>query len=269
MMQTPLPPAEDAPHAERTRGADGLEYWKLTCFCGKTLLAPIDGQHKQGKCPQCGKRLLFPLREKHITTGPLPIIPARREEPKRIVERVPAREPRDRAAHASKRLRPESSTRIKLGQTAAEGAAERLRPKHDKPATGSGTGLVSAWPPADHLRRILAAFIDLTVVALGVAALIAIVPVIPSPMFLTVFALVFHEANDGLLQLVIKGSLGRKLALITLLDSDGQPPSSAKVLARPLLKILCLHGCILIFFDDQRRAMHDFLLGTRMLKGRA
>src|SRR5205807_1272006 len=106
-------------------------YWKLTCFCGKVLLAAADGPHTQGRCPKCGRSLLFPT-DQYITTGVLPIIPAGKS--------------------VSFKKRTAGADRVNSGHSAADNAADKLRPGSAR-APRSATGLVSAWPVADRASR--------------------------------------------------------------------------------------------------------------------
>ena len=257
-----------AAHAERTRGADGKDYWKLTCVCGKHLLAPADVPHKQGRCPYCATRLLFPSRERHVTTGPLPIIPARRETPRKNAAPIPSASDADPPFSA---VRHDSSARIKPGHSAADTAAEKLRPK--RASSERSAGLVSAWPAADFSAWLLAAFIDFTFVAAALALLLAFRPLLPAAFsngfFLAFFLLFVHEFNDGILQLFRRGSLGRRVALVVLKDNSGADLAPIIALLRPILKLLLWPGCALCFIDENKRALHDRILGTRVLKGRA
>lgn len=264
----PGPVPVEAFHAERTRGADGTDYWNLTCVCGKRLLAPADVPHKQGRCPHCGARLLFPSRERHGTAGPLPIIPARRDAPRKIDAPTPASSD---AEPPFSRARHDSSARIKPGHSAADTAAEKLRPK--RAASARSAGLVSAWPAAENSSRLLAAFIDMTLVAAALALMLVMRTVLPavlsSGLFMVLFLLLAHEFNDGILQILGRGSLGRRVALVVLKDDSGADLAPGKALLRPVLKLLLWPGYALCFMDENKRALHDRILGTRVLKGRA
>ncbi|HYG76799.1 MAG TPA: RDD family protein [Planctomycetota bacterium] len=52
--------AEIPPHCEMVRAADGKEYWKLTCFCGKRVRSPASIDQPVGRCPKCGRRMKLP-----------------------------------------------------------------------------------------------------------------------------------------------------------------------------------------------------------------
>ncbi len=52
--------SETPPHCELVRDADGKEYWKLTCFCGKRVRSPASIDQPYGRCPKCGKRMKLP-----------------------------------------------------------------------------------------------------------------------------------------------------------------------------------------------------------------
>jgi|SRR5579862_334791 len=280
-----VPPAEHAPHHERVRGADGREYWKLTCFCGKSLLAPADGPHKHGRCPQCGKRLLFPTPERHITTGPLPVIPDRppsSEQPRTQrhssrrthghrsglhrgtpVRRVPAAKP----PHAQ----PINSDRVKPGQSASENAADKLRPDSTR-ARRTVSGMISAWPVAGRATRALAAFVDLTFALSLTAGMLLATPLLPnyfaSTTFRVAFGLIVLWLNEGLLQWLWDGSIGKKLCVIVIRDEDGLAPNAENALLRPFVKLALIFAWPFALFDPSGRALHDQLLGTVVMKGR-
>ncbi len=270
------------------RGANGKAYWKLTCFCRKILLAPADGPQTQGRCPQCGKSLLFPT-DRPITTGPLPVIPDRKPARHKTSKRraparapsVPARAPkRTETTHSglarddreSKRDRESSKDRINPGHSASDSAADRLRPVSTR-SPRTATGLVKAWPAADKKRRALAAFIDLTLVLMLVAGLLAAGPRLPahysSGTFRVAFALIVLWLNEGVLQWFWNGSVGKKLCLIALREAEGEPLRIENALLRPFLKVALLPAWPWALRDPNGRALHDRILNTVVLKGRA
>lgn len=272
-------PAQRAPHAERVRGANGKPYWKLTCFCGKILLAPGDGPQTQGRCPQCGKSLLFPT-DRPITTGPLPVIPDRKPASRRTPKRsAPARTPtapvrppkRVEAARSSFGRDESSKDRIKLGNSASDITADKLRPTSTR-SPRTATGLVKAWPAADRIPRTLAAFIDLTLVLILVAGLLAAGPRLPahfsSSTFRVAFALIVLWLNEGVLQWFWNGSVGKKLCLIALREAEGESLRIENALLRPFLKVALLPTWPLALRDPNGRTLHDRILNTVVLKGR-
>ena len=264
---TPLP----APHAERVRGADGQAYWKLTCFCGKILLAPGDGKHTQGLCPQCGRSLLFPT-ERSITSGPLPIIPA--TKPNRptaaknpTVRRWPATP--DRATGKATDSRRD---RVKPGHSASDNAADKLRPNSAR-SIQAATGLVSAWPAAEKIPRSLATFIDATLTVTLFAALLMASPWLPthfsSTTFRVAFALLAMWLNEGVLQWLWHGSVGKKLCVISIREEGGEALRVENALLRPFLKWALLFAWPVAFSAPDGRTLHDRILNTVVLKGRA
>ncbi|MEI6236567.1 MAG: RDD family protein [Planctomycetota bacterium] len=271
MNPNPSPP-KPAPHAERVRGTDGHPYWKLTCFCGKVLLAPGDGPHKHGGCPKCGTRLLFPT-DRPITSGPLPVIPARK--PQRSAPR-PVRPTSSLRAKSSKRMpeseRDSSKDRINPGHSASDNAADKLRPSSVR-VPQSATGLVSAWPLAEPLPRALAAFIDVTLTVACLAVLLATSSKLPthfsSTTFRIAFTLLAMWLNEGVLQWLWHGSVGKNLCRITLREAGGEPLRLENALLRPFLKAALLPLWPLVFFNVNRLAWHDRILGVVVLKGRA
>jgi uncharacterized RDD family membrane protein YckC len=256
---------EYAPHHERVRGADGNEYWKLTCFCGKTLLAPVDDHHTHGRCPQCGKKLIFPTPERHITTGPLPIIPATPPE------RFQKKRPSVRRIKARNRMGPPGSERFRPNQSAAENAADKLRPGSTR-TPSSRSGLISAWPVAGEAQRALATFIDVTFTLLMAAVLVAVQQSLPpqasTMTFRIAFVIFVFWINDGLLQWLWDGSIGKKICVIVVRDQDGLPMGADNALLRPFVKLLLCLAWPLAFANASGLALHDKILGTIVMKGR-
>jgi uncharacterized RDD family membrane protein YckC len=264
-------PPEPAPHAERVRGADGQAYWKLTCFCGKILLAPGDGSHTHGLCPQCGKSLLFPT-ERSITSGPLRIIPANRPQRSPSAKRPAAQRPATAPERVSSRERDSSKDRINPGHSASDNAADKLRPNSAR-SIKAATGLVSAWPAAEKIPRALAAFIDATIAVTLFAALLWAAPYLPAHFststFRVAFALIVLWLNEGVLQWLWNGSVGKKLCVISIREEGGEPLRIENALLRPFLKWALLPAWPLAFFDPNGLALHDKVLSTVVLKGRA
>jgi uncharacterized RDD family membrane protein YckC len=240
------PPADTAPHAERVRGADGVVYWKLTCFCGKQLLAPYAGAHTHGRCTQCGTRLRLPAG-RPITGGPLPVIPARRT-PRRIRDAKP---------------------RVPVAAVSTKDSADKLRPA-GAASERLAHGLISAWPAASLPRRALALYIDITFLLLFTTAVWLAAGPGHRDAILTLFAgLAAWLFNDAYLQNVCGGSLGKLLARVALRTADGERVPAASLWARSLAKLVCLPLFPLTFADPDLRAVHDRLLKTRVLLGRA
>ena len=245
------------------RGADGIDYWKLTCFCGRTLLAPIDEGHTQGRCPECGKRLLFPTPERHITTGPLPIIPA--TPPERFQRRPSGRRIRPaRGVSGSDRFRP--------GHNAADNAADKLRPGSARASSSSSSSRISAWPTAGAPQRARATFIDFTVVLGATAALFAFSRSLPphysSATFRVAFMVFVYWLNDGVLQWLWDGSIGKKICVIVVRDEDYAPLRADNALLRPFLKLVLGLAWPFALIDPSGMALHDKILRTIVLKGR-
>jgi hypothetical protein len=258
--EIPSPLAETPPHVERVRGADRKAYWKLTCFCGKILLAPADGPAKQGRCSHCSALLLFPT-EGYITTALLPVIPQRKKARKR-----PATE-----ANAPVRDRHSKNDRTKPRSSASDRAADKLRPDSTRSRVPR-TGLVSAWPSAGKAPRALAAFIDLTLALALAALLFVLAPWLPvhfsSNTFRVAAVLLGLWLNEGVLQWFWNGSIGKKLCVIALREETGDALSAENALLRPFVKLALLPLWPLAFFSATGQAVHDKLLGTVVLKGR-
>ncbi len=258
--ENPQPLAETPPHAERVRGADRKAYWKLTCFCGKILLAPADGPHKQGRCSNCSALLLFPT-EGYITTALLPVIPQR----KKSRNRTPTE------ANPALRDRESGKDRIKPGSSASDRAADKLRPDSTRSRVPR-KGLVSAWPIAEKIPRGLAAFIDLTLALALAALLFVLAPWLPTHCSYTTFriaiVLLGLWLNEGVLQWLWGGSIGKKICVIVMREEDGEPLSAENALLRPFVKLALLPLWPLAFFSATGQAVHDNLLGTVVLKGR-
>ncbi|HEY3321995.1 MAG TPA: RDD family protein [Planctomycetota bacterium] len=56
----PARAVETPPRCEKVHDADGKEYWKLTCFCGKHVRSPASIDQPYGRCPKCGRRMKLP-----------------------------------------------------------------------------------------------------------------------------------------------------------------------------------------------------------------
>ena len=75
--------------------------------------------------------------------------------------------------------------------------------------------------------------------------------------------------NEGVLQWLWHGSVGKKLCRITLREEGGEPLRLENALLRPFLKAALLPLWPLAFFNSNRLALHDRILGIVVLKGRA
>lgn len=264
---TPAPPAA-APRAERVRGADGKPYWKLTCFCKKVLLAPADTARVQGRCPKCGKDLLFPT-ERQITTGPLPVIPANKPQRLRKQKRPLVRKPAPDKNSA--RDRDSSKDRINPGHSASDNAADKLRPKSVRMHRAS-TGLVTAWPAAERGPRLLAGFIDVTIVIALLAGLLMATPYLParftSGTFRVAFTILMLWLNEGVLQWHWGGSVGKKLCHIILRERGGESLQPENALLRPFVKWVLFPTWVMLLLNPANGALHDRVLNIVALKGR-
>ena len=274
---------------ERVPAGPAGEQWKLTCLCGKRSLSPLQPAHRTGRCPKCGRRLHLPgyrpggagqpegerqAEAPTIAPPPPPPIPkplgagaqaAEAEQLAEIVLEPPSAEPAASARPAREH---------QGGHAAAMHAADRLRSRKVLPAGSSSAGLVSAWPLAGLLPRMLAGFIDLT---LGMVATMCVVGlaslgVLPeASRHIAVAPLVFLAAellNDCVLGL-LGGTLGKRLVVLTVRTRGGELPGPARVILRGLLKWPLILGWLVMLAEPSQRALHDLVCGTVVLKGRA
>ena len=162
---------------------------------------------------------------------------------------------------------------VNVGRAAALRTADLLR-QHKVLGTHSPSpGLISAWPLAGRLPRVLAGFIDLTlslvsagaVVALGSLGLLPARALHPAVILAAFFTAQF--LNDCLLQFR-GGSLGKRLVVLTLRTREGEVPDLGRTVLRGLLKSLLFPGWLLALFHPSQCALHDLVCRTLVLKGR-
>jgi uncharacterized RDD family membrane protein YckC len=202
------------------------------------------------------------------TAGPAPAGPSPDDEIGTIVMEPYAEE----AAKSLPERAPEPQA-VNVGRAAALRTADLLR-QHKVLGTHSPSpGLISAWPLAGRLPRVLAGFMDLTfslvaagaVVALGSLGLLPARSLHPA-VILTAF-LTAQLLNDCLLQFR-GGSLGKRLVVLTLRTRAGEAPDLGRTVLRGLLKSLLFPGWILALVHPSQCALHDLVCGTLVLKGR-
>jgi uncharacterized RDD family membrane protein YckC len=266
--EKPIAPA----HVQEVKTPDGKTTYKLTCVCGKRMLIPPGVKRRTGRCPKCNKLIRLPRTEASAPRGVEEAIERKADIPKGS-KAGGSLEP-----VLSPSRPPEHQKQGNGGYTnrdAAMAAAERLRSRaSERMQASAGGAVVEAWPRADLTLRGLAVFIDITAVmlAIGIVLLLATQKILPEWMTRMSATLALFAAltilNDAGLQLLFGGSLGKRLVILTLLASDGRPPAAPKVLLRAVLKWVLLPGWILFFFDPDRRAVHDVICGTLVLKGR-
>ncbi len=140
-------------------------------------------------------------------------------------------------------------------------------------STQVATGLVSAWPAAEKLPRALAAFIDGTYAVTLFASLLLVSPYLPSHFssatFRVAFALITMWLNEGVLQWLANGSIGKKLCVISLREDGGEPLRVENALLRPFLKWVLLPAWPMALYAENGLVLHDRVLGTVVLKGRS
>lgn len=298
--------SETPPLCELIRDENGVEFWKLTCFCGKRVRTPSNANQPYGRCPKCGRRMKMPgyllSKPKMLVTaepgkGPVaapskpsaliselvvatsdpssqttaiaPVASAPKDETGGdIIVHEMALEADDDETVAAANL-PANVQRINL--TAAVTAADRLRPQRND----SSTGRISAWPLAGKVPRALAAFIDVTFATTlaGTVVVLALVGILP-PILLTkelvvIILLLAGVLNDGLIHALCGGSIGKKLVLIVTRTASGARLSAPRAFARAFLKWLVFPGWIIGAIDPHERTLHDLICGTLVLKGRA
>jgi hypothetical protein len=290
---------DQAPHYELVAEFDGREYWKVTCFCGKRLLTPTKSENAYGRCPKCKRRIRLPgydalLKTLDITLAPPPgasgsaaagsgTAPAPATISARTRSGTFTKGDLDKALNMVL-AQDEIVTEVALllpevpkKQDASFTAAERLRPQRSESIAeraGSGSGHIAAWPLAGVVRRMLAGFIDLTF-ALSTTALIVMLALrgAVSPFFtrVDVVLLVLLCAgvfNDGVIHLLLGGSLGKKLVVVVVRTFAGTGMEPSRTLLRALFKWLLIPGWIIGAVDPAQRTLHDILCGTLVLKGR-
>jgi len=292
----------DIARCELIRDTEGREWWKMACVCGKRVRSPARTQQPYGKCPKCGRRLKLPgylLSRPPVlisaAPGDKPVIAADKnpkpaEAPK--AETSPKKENREVDAESETRdvvplrdeqiptlLDDESETVVveavladmRVNQAAFQRVANSLRPTH---INGESSGRISAWPLAGMIRRALAAFVDLTLAVMlaGIVVVLASVDVLPPALLRgeVVFLLLILAGwlNDGVLQLLLGETLGKRLVVVVTRTLDGAELSVLRLLLRALLKWLIVPGWLIALIDPNERALHDLICGTLVLRGR-
>jgi hypothetical protein len=296
-VRAPSGTHDQAPQYELVAELDGSEFWKVTCFCGKRLLTPTKSENAYGRCPKCKRRIRLPGYDALLKTLDITLPP---EGAASAAGSGTAPAPNTISARAKSGTFTKSDldkaldlvlaqddvvTEVALLQAeqprahldAAFTAAEKLRPQRSESGverTGSGSGHIAAWPLAGSVRRCLAGFIDLTF-ALTTTALIVMLAIrgaIPQAfsrvevvLLVLVCAGVF---NDGVIQLLLGGSLGKKLVVVVVRTLAGTGMEPSRTLLRALFKWLLIPGWIIGAVDPAQRTLHDILCGTLVLKGR-
>ena len=299
---------DQAPHYELIAEFDGREHWKVTCFCGKRLLTPTKSENAYGRCPKCKRRIRLPGYDALLKTLDITLAPPSSASSASSASGAPGADAAASGtapapATISARARSGTFTKGDLDkaldlvlaqdeivtevalllpdvprtQDASFTAAERLRPQRSESIderAGSGSGHIAAWPLAGVVRRMLAGFIDLTF-ALSTTALIVMLALrgAISPFFtrVDVVLLVLLCAgvfNDGVIHLLIGGSLGKRLVVVVVRTFAGTGMEPSRTLLRALFKWLLIPGWIIGAVDPAQRTLHDILCGTLVLKGR-
>jgi len=159
---------------------------------------------------------------------------------------------------------------MSVGRNSALTTADKLRAHH---VTDTASGIVSAWPLAGKLPRILAGFVDLTfaTVASGLLVGLAALKILPESFLNPLVAIAAFVAaglvNDCILQ-VSGGGLGKRLVVLALRSRRGNEVPWTTCMLRGLVKWLILPGWLMAFFDPAERSLHDIICGTLVLKGR-
>jgi uncharacterized RDD family membrane protein YckC len=262
------------------RGEDGKEYWKLTCTCGKHVRTPAAIDQPYGRCPKCGRMLKMPgyLHARNpvlisARPGEGPVSAPPRAKKILDLELAAAGSRRD---DNSETVDAKAVAEQPMSREAAEKAAARLRqPYAGAAAHPEALGRLSAWPLAGKPARLLAAFIDVTfsTVIAAVPTVLAAHGLLPGWLAtsggIAAVVLAAGILNDGVLQLLIGGSLGKKLVVLVVQTAAGTQPSAGRILLRAVLKWLLIPGWIIGLVDPSERTLHDLLCNTLVLKGRA
>ncbi len=295
--ERPVAPA----HTQEVKTPDGKTAYKLTCPCGKRMLVPAGVKKRTGRCPKCNKLIRIPrpdagaagkspgageggqkeagaseaIRPKGgagtepKTAAPAAAAVADRQPPK--LPSVPPPVPFAALPAAAGQVGGMEGWNV--NREAAMAAAERLRSRASE-RVRQEVGVVSAWPRADFSLRGLAAFIDITAMLLvvGIFLLLGTQGALPEwvtrPLMVPILFAALAFLNDAVLQILCGGSIGKKLVILTILRYDGRPPSPHAILLRAATKWALVPGWIWFFFDPDRRAPHDLICGTLVLKGR-
>ncbi len=289
----------DIARCELVRDTEGREWWKMACVCGKRVRSPARTQQPYGKCPKCGRRLKLPgylLSRPPVlisaAPGAKPVIAADKKTTEPVVPEKKGNPEADAVSDAETRdvvplrdeqipmlLDDESETvaveavlaDMRVNQAAFQRVANSLRPTH---ISDESSGRISAWPLAGMARRALAAFVDLTLAVMlaGVVVVLASVDVLPPALLRAevVFLLLILAGwlNDGVLQLLMGETLGKRLVVVVTRTLDGAELSVPRLLLRALLKWLIVPGWFIALIDPNERALHDLICGTLVLRGR-
>ena len=275
--------SDSAPfQGELVHDATGKEHWKLTCICGKRLLSPVSTARPAGSCPKCGRKIRLPGYTAPVpiqvsaTPGKGPVSAPPRHTPDRkddhLNMEIPVLTDEDTVAAPLKPVTVDSN----YNHDAAVKAADRLRPERKKAESvrGGASERIAAWPLSGVSRRLLAAFIDLTfaTVIAGTVFVLARQGILPQWLSridtlagLLILAAMF---NDGLIQFIWGGSLGKKLVVIVVRGVYGEDQGIASTFLRALLKWLLIPGWIVGAIDPAERTLHDLICRTLVLKGR-
>jgi len=264
-------------------GEDGQDYWRVICSCGKHVRTPVAVGRPYGRCPKCGQMLKMPGYVQPKLPGRVPAEPVAHSVPSVLFAEESASGGAGKPVQKSGEDESETAAfgaapvGERISRDAAIVAADRLRPSY---AGASGRmaeaeSRISAWPLAGKGVRVLAAFIDLTigVVLAGILVFLARKHVLPETFnriqMVIIVWLFVQILNDGLVHMIIGGSIGKKLALITTRTASGKEMTRARTLARALLKWLLLPGWLIGIVDPSGRTLHDLLCDTLVLRGRA
>lgn len=289
-------PGEDLAACKLVRDADGAEYWKLTCACGKRARSPLRPDHPYGNCPRCGRKMKLPG---YVPAQDAVLVSANPGQAPLSAPSKTAEPAAERAAGGAAAATPPAAgiaapiAPIMLAEDEAETvavppvitppraehhaagtAADRLRPHRLEQKLRGASDRISAWPLAGKAPRALAAFIDLTfcTLAAGIVIVLANRGILPDiflrPPAVAALILAAGLFNDGLVHLIWGGSLGKKLVVVVTRTTDGREPGACRTLIRAFLKWALIPGWIVGAVDPSERTLHDLLCDTLVLKGR-
>lgn len=258
--------------SEQISATDGSQFWKLTCPCGKRLLAPANTPQPYGHCPKCGRHLPLPGFHPGNPADPAALPLASHSAPDGTQKDSGGKLRDDHATTVIAAARVQEHS---INLTAASTAAARLRPSRVLPAERARTssGRISAWPLAGRVRRLLAAFIDFSFAAALAATAVALAGRHVRELFTPVqllcgTLLLLLLFNDTVVHLLLGGSLGKHLVMLAIRTEAGAACGFFRLLARTALKWLFIPGWLIGALDPAQRAAHDLLAGTLVLKGR-
>jgi uncharacterized RDD family membrane protein YckC len=167
-------------------------------------------------------------------------------------------------------------------------AAERDEAAHEDAVDGSWTldpsprpvGVAAVERPAGSFERLQAALLDLALLAAlwtvvvyfaSRAAHVPITGLVPSWPYLGGYLAFLGLTYAAYFTGATGQTLGKIVSGLRVVDTGGQPPGYLRAFVRAALGalgiVMLFGGLLPMFFDPARRAAHDRLLRTRVIKG--